>query len=99
MIPTGRLWVLLCLLAVPMMAAGFFPGLGGVVLVLDTLALLLAVLDYAQARRVRLEVSRKLPPRLSVGAPNKVELLLVHRGGEPVDVLVRDDVPELVEAA
>ena len=32
MIPTGRLWVLLCLLALPMMAAGFFPGLGGAVL-------------------------------------------------------------------
>jgi uncharacterized protein (DUF58 family) len=93
-IPTGRLWVLLCLLAVPMMAAGFFPGLGGAVLVLDALALVLAVLDYVQARRVRLEVSRKLPARLSVGAPNKVELLLVHRSGQPVDVLVRDDVPE-----
>jgi uncharacterized protein (DUF58 family) len=93
-IPTGRLWVLLCLLAVPMMAAGFLPGLGGVVLVLDVLALLLAALDYVQARQVRLEVSRKLPTRLSVGAPNKVELLLVHRGGQPVDVLVRDDVPE-----
>ncbi len=42
MIPTGRLWVLLCLLAVPMMAAGFFPGLGGAVLLLDVLALGLA---------------------------------------------------------
>jgi uncharacterized protein (DUF58 family) len=93
-IPTGRLWVLLCLLAVPMMAAGFFPGLGGVVLVLDALALGLAAVDFLLARRVRLEVSRKLPNRLSVGAPNKVELLLVHRGGQAVDVRVRDDVPE-----
>jgi uncharacterized protein (DUF58 family) len=93
-IPTGRLWVLLCLLAVPMMAAGFFPGFGGVVLVLDVLALGLAGADFLMARRVRLEVSRKLPPRLSVGAPNKVELLLVHRGGQAVDVRVKDDVPE-----
>ncbi|EPX58112.1 Cell division protein DivIC (FtsB), stabilizes FtsL against RasP cleavage [Cystobacter fuscus DSM 2262] len=94
MIPTGRLWVLLCLLAVPMMAAGFFPGLGGAVLALDTLALALAALDFLMARRVRLEVSRQLPPRLSVGAPNKVELLLVHRGPRDVEVRVRDDVPE-----
>jgi uncharacterized protein (DUF58 family) len=93
-IPTGRLWVLLCLLAVPMMAAGFFPGFGGVVLVLDVLALGLAAADFLMARRVRLEVSRKLPPRLSVGAPNKVELLLMHRSGQAVDVRVRDDVPE-----
>ncbi|HEY0096830.1 MAG TPA: DUF58 domain-containing protein, partial [Archangium sp.] len=92
MIPTGRLWVLLCLLAVPMMAAGFFPGLGGVVLVLDVLALGLAAADFLMARRVRLEVSRKPPARLSVGAPNKVELLLVHRSGQAVDVRVHDDV-------
>ena len=59
MIPTGRLWVLLCLLAVPMMAAGFFPGLGGAVLVLDVLALALAGVDFLMARRVRLEVSRE----------------------------------------
>jgi uncharacterized protein (DUF58 family) len=93
-IPTGRLWVLLCLLAVPMMAAGFFPGFGGVVLVLDVLALGLAAADFLMARRVRLEVSRHLPPRLSVGAPNKVELLLVHRSGQAVDVRVHDDIPE-----
>ena len=94
MIPTGRLWVLLCLLAVPMMAAGFFPGLGGAVLALDALALAFAALDFLLARRVRLEVSRLLPPRLSVGAPNKVELLVVHRGRQGVDVRVHDDVPE-----
>ncbi|MET0401774.1 MAG: DUF58 domain-containing protein, partial [Cystobacter sp.] len=60
MIPTGRLWVLLCLLAVPMMAAGFFPGLGRAVLGLDALVLGLAALDVLLARRVRLEVSRLL---------------------------------------
>ncbi len=98
MIPTGRLWVLLSLLAVPMMAAGFFPGLGGVVLLLDVLVLGLAGVDLALARQARLEVSRKPPGRLSVGAPNRVELLLVHRGGRPVDVRVRDDVPDAFSA-
>ena len=98
MIPTGRLWTLLSLLAVPMMAAGFFPGLGGVVLLLDVLVLGLAGVDLALARQARLEVSRKLPARLSVGAPNRVELLLVHRSGRAVDVRVRDDVPDAFSA-
>ena len=72
-----------------MMAAGFFPGFGGVVLGLDVLVLGLAGVDLWLARRVRLEVSRELPPRLSVGAPNKVVLRLVYRARRAVDVLVR----------
>ncbi len=98
MIPTPRLWTLLALLAGPMMAAGFFPGIGGVVLALDAVVLLLTALDFFEARRVRLEVKRLLPTRLSVGAPNRVEVLLTHRTGRDVDVLVRDDVPEAFSA-
>jgi uncharacterized protein (DUF58 family) len=93
-IPTGRLWALLALLALPMMAAGFIPGLGGAVLALDALALVLAGVDFLQARRVRLEVARVLPQRLNVGVPNKVEVRLVHRGAGTVEVRVKDDVPE-----
>jgi uncharacterized protein (DUF58 family) len=93
-IPTARLWLLLCLLAGPMMAAGFIPGLGGVVLLLDVAAVVLTVSDFLVARRVPLEVHRTLPTRLSVGAPNKVELRFSHRGGRAVDLRVRDDVPE-----
>jgi uncharacterized protein (DUF58 family) len=98
-IPTPRLWALLALLAVPMMAAGFFPGLGGAVLALDALVLLLAAFDFAEARRVRLDVTRSLPPRMSVGVANKVELLLTLRSGRAVDVRVRDDVPEAFAAS
>ncbi|XXF76005.1 DUF58 domain-containing protein [Myxococcaceae bacterium GXIMD 01537] len=98
MIPTARLWALLALLAVPMMAAGFYPALGGAVLALDALALLLAALDFFEARRVRLEVRRTLPTRLSVGVANRVEVLLTHRSGRAVDVRVRDDVPESFSA-
>ncbi|MCP3060567.1 DUF58 domain-containing protein [Myxococcus sp. K38C18041901] len=94
MIPTGRLWALFALLAVPMMAAGFFPGLGGAVLALDALALALAVVDFLWARSVRLEARRVLPQRLNVGVPNKVELRLVHRGGRTARVRVKDGVPE-----
>ncbi|SEK54736.1 Uncharacterized conserved protein, DUF58 family, contains vWF domain [Stigmatella aurantiaca] len=94
MIPTPRLWVLLAVLALPMMAAGFSPGLGGLVLALDGLALALAVLDVLLARGVRLEVHRELPQKLSVGVSNKVEVRLIHRSGRTVQVRVRDDVPE-----
>ena len=61
MIPTPRLWVLLALLALPMMAAGFFPGLGGAVLALDALVLALAGLDLISARRVRTMVTAGCP--------------------------------------
>jgi len=93
-IPTGRLWALVALLAVPMMAAGFMPGLGGAVLALDALALVLAALDLLVARSARLEVRRLPPQRLNVGVANKVELRLVHRGTRAVTVRVRDAVPE-----
>ncbi|MDC0714770.1 DUF58 domain-containing protein [Stigmatella sp. ncwal1] len=94
MIPTPRLWVLLALLALPMMAAGFFPGLGGLVLALDALVAVLALVDALLARGVRLEVHRELPSKLSVGVPNRVEVRLIHRSRLAVRVRVKDDVPE-----
>lgn len=94
MIPTWRLWLLLCLLALPMAAAGFYPWLGGVLLLVDVALLGLAATDWSMARQARLEVHRKLPARMSVGVPNRVELLLVHGSGQPVSVRVRDDVPD-----
>ncbi len=94
MIPTTRLWALLAFLAVPMTAAGFWPEYGGLVLALDVLVLGLAAVDFILARRVRLEVHRALPQKLSVGAPNRVEVQLIHRSGQMVQVRVRDDVPE-----
>jgi uncharacterized protein (DUF58 family) len=93
-IPTPRLWALLALLALPMMAAGFYPGLRSLVLALDVLAVGLAAVDFLLARRVRLEVQRRLPSKLSVGVANRVEVQLIHRSGQPVQVRVRDDVPE-----
>ncbi|MFP2961739.1 DUF58 domain-containing protein [Myxococcus sp. 1LA] len=94
MIPTPRLWVLLALLALPMMLAGFSPGIGGAVLALDALVLALAVLDVLSAKRARLEVHRALPSRLNVGVANKVVVRLIHRGTGAIQVRVRDDVPD-----
>ncbi len=98
MIPSTRLWALLALLALPMMAAGFFPGLGGLVLALDLLVVGLAAVDFILARRVRLEVHRQLPQKLSVGVPNRVEVQLIHRSSQAVRVRVRDDVPDAFSA-
>jgi uncharacterized protein (DUF58 family) len=97
-IPSTRLWALLALLALPMMAAGFYPGLGGLVLALDVLVVGLAAVDFLLARRVRLEVRRHLPSKLSVGVANRVEVQLIHRSSQAVEVRVRDDVPEAFTA-
>ena len=35
MIPTGRLWVTACLLALPTIVAGFLPGMWTLVILLD----------------------------------------------------------------
>jgi len=97
-IPTTRLWALIALLALPMMAAGFYPGWGGSVLALDVLVAALAGVDLLMARRVRIEAHRRLPRKLSVGVANKVEVLLIHRSSQPVHVRVRDDVPDAFSA-
>ena len=99
-VPTPRLWGALALLALPMLAAGFLPGLGGAVLVLDAALVVLAAVDLALARAPRVEAQRRLPSRLSVGAPNRVEVLLTRRGGRggPARLRVRDDVPDAFRA-
>jgi len=97
-IPSGRLWVALCLLALPAMLAGFIPALWPVVLLVDGLALLCGGLDFALARRVRLEVRREVPPRLSVGVGNKVEIHLNHRSKRAVEVWIQEDLPESLVA-
>lgn len=93
MIPSTRLWLFLTLLAVPTVAVGFFPVIRLAVVALDALVLSLAVLDWALARRVRLEVTRVLPARLQVGVANRIELRVVQRGGQAVVADVKDDAP------
>ncbi|MBI3185191.1 MAG: DUF58 domain-containing protein [Myxococcales bacterium] len=94
MIPTGRLWASLCFLSVPAMAAGFLGGLWSLLLLSDLALLGLALVDYALAREVKLKLWRELPPRLSVGAPNRVELHLVNPASRPSYIRIKDDVPE-----
>jgi uncharacterized protein (DUF58 family) len=92
-IPTARLWATLALLSLPAIAAGFVPGLWPLLLTVDAALVALAAADWVQAQRVRLEVRRALPQRLSVGVANKVELDLVHRSGRRVHVHLKDEPP------
>ncbi len=94
MIPTRRLVTLLFVLALPASVAGFFPGWWAVVGSVDLLALALAAVDLALARRMRLDVRRIVPSHPSIGVLHHVQIAIVHRGRRGVDVRVRDDVPE-----
>lgn len=85
---------MLCVLALPTLAAGFVPGLWSLVLLLDFALLSLSVIDFALARSTPLTVGRRLPTRLSVGVGNRVELDVVSPGARPLHVQIKDDVPE-----
>ena len=98
MIPSARLWLGLCLLAIPAVAAGFLPGVWPVVLLLDLVLGGLGLVDFALARRTRLEVWRELPARLQVGVANTVKLHVVNRGGAAVRLQLKDDAPEAFAA-
>jgi uncharacterized protein (DUF58 family) len=93
MIPSGRLWLILCLLALPTMAAGFVPGLGPLIALLDVGLLAVALADFLIARGTTLQLRRELPRRLQVGVPSTVTLQLINPGGRAVRLDVRDDAP------
>ncbi len=94
MIPSARLWLLLCLLAIPTIAAGFIAGLGALVLLADVVLLSVAALDAVLARRVELKAWRELPTRLQVGVASPVAVHVVNPSRATVHVDVRDDAPD-----
>ncbi len=98
MIPSGRLWLIVCLLALPTMAAGFIAGLGPLIALLDVVLLLVAAVDFALARRAPLKVWRELPPRLQVGVANPVTLHFVNANDRALRIDVRDDAPREFES-
>lgn len=93
MIPSARLWLVLCLAAIPTMLVGFIPGVWPLVVAFDAALLALAGVDYLLARGVPLKLWRELPTRLQVGVQNKVTLHVVHPGGRRVPLLLKDDAP------
>lgn len=94
MIPSSRLWLGLCLLAIPAVAAGFIPGVWPLVLLVDGLIIALALADFTLARRAPLKVWRELPPRLQVGVSNTITLHVVNTGPSPVRLQLKDDAPD-----
>jgi uncharacterized protein (DUF58 family) len=94
MVPTARLWGLVCLLALPTIAGGFIDGVWPLVALLDLAALGLASVDYAFARRSQLEVSRRLPNRLQIGVANRVEVHVINRSRTHVALDIKDDSPD-----
>jgi uncharacterized protein (DUF58 family) len=97
-IPAGRLWLLLCLLAIPTIAAGFIAGLGPLIVLLDVTLLGVAALDFVLARRAPLKVWRELPPRFQVGVPSAVVVHFVNTNARAVRLDFRDDAPEEFDA-
>lgn len=93
MIPSGRLWLILCLLALPTMAAGFVTGLGPLIALLDVLLLLVALVDFLIARSTALQLKRELPNRLQVGVASTVTLHVINPGRRAVRLDLRDDSP------
>ncbi|PZR07889.1 MAG: DUF58 domain-containing protein [Archangium gephyra] len=92
MIPSGRLWVLLCLLALPTMAAGFITGIGPLVAFFDVVLLAIAAADFAVARKTQLKVWREMPVRFQVGVAAPIAIHLVNPG-RAVNIELRDDSP------
>jgi uncharacterized protein (DUF58 family) len=94
MIPTGRLWLTACLLALPAILAGFIEGVWPLVLLLDAAVVALGVADFLAARATTVQVWRELPPRLQVGVANRVSLHAVNPGRRTLQLAVKDDGPD-----
>lgn len=97
LVPTFRLALLAAVGLVPAAVAAVLRLLGadedflGVLLAWDVGILLLAVLDALSGRDWPVEVARQVPPVLSVGRSNPVELELRSRTARPLRVTVHDD--------
>ncbi len=95
MIPSTLLIVLL-LATVPLFAlGGLEPMLSAAALGLMVGLLVAAWVDVRRSRRraAALEVTRDLPPALSLGAPNRVGIVLHNRSDRWLRLIVKDDPP------
>lgn len=95
LVPTKRLWFLLAL-GIPLALGGLVvPGLERFVLAYDVaLGLLFGVTGWLTKRLDVLTVGRRVDPVLSVRHPNRVDLWIENASAQPLDVVVRDDVPD-----
>ncbi|MBW4555923.1 MAG: DUF58 domain-containing protein [Trichormus sp. ATA11-4-KO1] len=95
MIPANRVYLLLLLgIAIAPILSLFFSITVGiaVTLLFDVVVLGLMVVDNWQVRRCRVQVTRELPSRLSIGRDNVV-VLKVHAGNTNAVMQIRDYYP------
>jgi uncharacterized protein (DUF58 family) len=92
LLPSGR-WLALFAAAAPLFVLSVPVALG-----VDAVLLLLLAIDALSIPRGdRLTVTRRSPPRISLGAQAQVEVRMDNRTGRRVRVRVTDDLPPILE--
>ncbi|MBL9038180.1 MAG: DUF58 domain-containing protein [Archangium sp.] len=94
MLPSSRLWVLLCALALPTAVGGFVPHVRPLVAFADVMLLACAALDSWFARRAWIRVERTVPDRLQAGVTSRVLLRVTNSTPYTWHSLVTDEVPD-----
>ncbi len=95
MVPASRVYLLLVIgIAIAPILAVFFgiPASIAMTLLFDTFVLVLMVVDGLRVRRDRVQISREIPTRLSIGRDNSV-VLKVTSGNANAIIQIRDYYP------
>lgn len=98
MIPTRRLLFLLALGVIPTLLVWYWPRLGLVMIAYDIVLGAAAWIDYRRSGdAARLEVTRRLPQRLMIGAENEVVIAVGSRLSRRFVVTIKDEFPPEME--
>ncbi|MCI0461720.1 MAG: DUF58 domain-containing protein [Gemmataceae bacterium] len=99
MLPTRTTVLLFALTLLGLPLCVFVPAVYGLVLGAGSGLFLLLGIDALLASRLRLQVRRERPARLSLGVDNEVVVVLENPGRHFLRVLVRDEPPHAFRAA
>jgi uncharacterized protein (DUF58 family) len=96
MVPGRRVYLLLILgVAIAPILATFF-GVSqsiAIILLFDVVLMVLTIVDGARVRSHRVQISRELPPRLSIGRDNPVTLTIKSAGNTDTFIEIHDFYP------
>jgi len=94
MVPTRFLYILLLLCAVGFLLAMARPELAAPSLAWGLAMIGVALVDQALTRYLaRFSVTREMEPKLSLGAPNRIRLVVRNRSPRPLRLVIKDDPP------
>ena len=94
-LPSSRLLVFFGLASIGWVVAAFLPAFILLTLILDFALLMVAALDLALSPKPRdFDLERTFDEKMNLGAPNSVTLRVKSRAKLPVQITVRDEVPE-----